>query len=365
MPLSTRRTVEVETLEEFDRRVALGPLTLAGWRMQNLDLRGRGDVLRRLDVRGAVFLGCRIEPDVEDDLRSHGALVFPLVPDVPVNPYRPLLYTPEELYDGLASETYEDCLDARVYGWAAQTGSDVRAALAQSLHDLSVDDALEELVRGRRVVGVMGGHAAERGSPGYREAARLGRSLTRAGLTVATGGGPGAMEAANLGGYLAHHDESTLDAALDVLAAVPGYLPSVGAWAAAAFDVRRRWPGGAASLGVPTWFYGHEPPNAFAEHIAKYFKNAIREDVLLHVCRAGVVFLPGRGGTVQEVFQDACENYYADEASLAPMVLVGERYWTEELPVWPLLQALGAGRGMESCIHLVDDLDDVLGLLRP
>ena len=31
----------------------------------------------------------------------------------------------------------------------------------------------------------------------------------------------------------------------------------------------------------------------------------------------------GIAGTVQEVFQDACENYYADESSVAPMVLVG------------------------------------------
>ena len=43
----------------------------------------------------------------------------------------------------------------------------------------------------------------------------------------------------------------------------------------------------------PTWFYGHEPPNVFADHVAKYFRNAIREDVLLQVCDAGIVFLPG------------------------------------------------------------------------
>ncbi len=143
---------------------------------------------------------------------------------------------------------------------------------------------------------------------------------------------------------------------------MPGYEPSVGDWAARAIDVRSRWPGGSDSLGVPTWFYGHEPPNAFADLVAKYFKNAIREDVLLHVCTAGIVFLPGRGGTVQEVFQDACENYYATGA-VAPMVLVGKAYWTEELPVWPLLQRLAEGRDMADVLHLVDDLDEVAGLL--
>ncbi len=80
------------------------------------------------------------------------------------------------------------------------------------------------------------------------------------------------------------------------------------------------------------------------------------------MCDAGIVFLPGAGGTVQEVFQDACENYYADEASVAPMILVGARYWTEELPAWPLLQALARGREMEHHVHLVDTVEDAAAL---
>ena len=126
--------------------------------------------------------------------------------------------------------------------------------------------------------------------------------------------------------------------------------------------VRARFGHGRDSLGVPTWFYGHEPPNVFAEHVAKYFRNAIREEVLLRVCRSGVVFLPGAAGTVQEVFQSACENYYAGPADVAPMVLVGRRHWTA-LPVWPLLQRLAQDRAMEGHVHLVDDVDDVPALL--
>jgi predicted Rossmann-fold nucleotide-binding protein len=355
-----RRTTEIESLAELDRRVAAGATSMDGWQLQDLDLRERTDVLLRLSGRGALLLGCRLDPSVEERLRSQGALVFPALPDVPLDVYRSRLYTPQELYDGLAGGDYAATLDARAYAWTRRPAH-LSDLLAQSLHDLAVDDALGELVRGRRLVGVMGGHDTPRGSDAYREAARLGRSLARAGLTVATGGGPGAMEAANLGAYLSVHDDDALPAALAVLAAVPGFRPSVSEWADAAFDVRRRYPDGGRSLGVPTWFYGHEPPNALASDIAKYVRNAVREDVLLHVCTAGIVFLPGRAGTVQEVFQDACENYYAPVA--APMVLVGSDYWTRELPVWPLLEALSAGRVMAPSVHLTDDLDAVTGLL--
>jgi hypothetical protein len=66
---------------------------------------------------------------------------------------------------------------------------------------------------------------------------------------------------------------------------------------------------------------------------------------------------------VQEIFQDACENYYADEATVAPMVLVGIEHWTETVPAWPLLSALAKERAMQGQVHLVDSIDDAVGLL--
>jgi predicted Rossmann-fold nucleotide-binding protein len=198
----------------------------------------------------------------------------------------------------------------------------------------------------------MGGHAVERGAPAYADAARLGLALAGS-HTVATGGGPGSMEAANLGARLSTRP-GDLAEALGLLTEVPSYRPSVSAWVAQAFKVLERFPGGADTLGIPTWHYGHEPPNVFATAIAKYFRNSTREATLLQVCDAGIVFLPGLGGTVQEIFQDACENFYADESSVAPMVLVGSSYWTEELPAWPLLKALARGRPMEAHVHLVE-----------
>jgi predicted Rossmann-fold nucleotide-binding protein len=355
------RTIEVETLEDFDTRVAAGATSLSGWHLRSVDLSQRRDVLASLRVAGALFLGCTFAPGTEAALREGGALVFPVVPDVPVDSYRGSLYTPQELYAGLES-SYQETPDARIYAWSKQPPS-VDTSLAKALHDHAVDEALQEVVRGKHLVGVMGGHALERGSDGYAEAARLGYALARTGLLVCTGGGPGAMEAANLGAYLSRYPTRDLDAALDELSRTPAFRPSIGSWATTAFEVLRRWPDGADSLGIPTWHYGHEPPNPFATWIAKYFKNAIREDILLHVCEAGIVFLPGAAGTVQEVFQDACENYYADPSTVAPMVLVGHDYWTRVVPAWPLLRSLADGRAMAPVVHLVDDLAEVGPLL--
>lgn len=363
------RTVEIDTLEDFDRHVAAGEpgVRMRGWQMQDLDLSGRVDVLRVLDPAGALFLGCRMPADVEGDLRRRGALVFPSVPHVPFDPWRSSLYTPEELYDGLDAdpESYHHTPDARIYAWSKSAnlprrgGTSLSDTLAMSVHDNSIDDALAEFVDGRRTVGVMGGHAIERGQPEYADAALLGLRLAESGLMIATGGGPGAMEAANLGAALAgaDHAERRLEEALAKVATVPTFRPSVTEWARVAFEaVPER---SELSLGVPTWFYGHEPPNPFCTRIAKYFHNSIREDVLLHVARAGIVFLPGAAGTVQEIFQAACENYYAAAADVAPMILVGRDQWQRDLPAWPLLEVLGVGRPFGARAHLLDRPDEV------
>ncbi|WP_435270274.1 LOG family protein [Streptomyces sp. 1222.5] len=348
---------EIESLAEFDEVVAAHG-SLARFRIQAVDLTGRTADLLRLDASGAVFLGCPMSPEAAARVRSSGALVFPPVPGLPFDPYRGFVYSPDELFEALA-EGYEATPDARAYAWFQRTKADgdVFSSMLRAVHDDAVSDALDELLVGARVVGVMGGHAMERGTTAYAGAARLGRELTRAGYTVATGGGPGAMEAANLGAYTAPFADRMLDEALRLLAKAPSFRPSVTDWARAAFEVRERWPGGGESVGIPTWFYGHEPPNAFASHLAKYFANATREDGLLARSNAGVVFLPGAAGTVQEIFDNATPNYYESRGEPTPMVLVNEAHWTTELPAWGLLQALARGRAMESRIALVDRIE--------
>ncbi len=359
-------TREIESLDQLDAALT-GTRSLAGLRLQGVDLAAREDVLLQCDPAGAVVLGGRLTDRLEAHLRHGGALVFPAASGAPIDPYRSRLYDAEELYAGLSTEGYAATPDARAYAWwsDASVRGDVYVTLLRAIHDDSIGDALDDLCSGRRVVGVMGGHDVQRGEPAYADAARLGWTLARRGIVVATGGGPGAMEAANLGARCAHREESVLRDAIQRLSAVPSFRPDITAWAALGLEVRDRVgePAAVTSVGVPTWFYGHEPPNVFSGAVAKFFSNALREDGLLARCTDGVVYLPGAAGTVQEVFQAATGHYYA-ELPAAPLVLVGRAAWTDDLPVWPLLSSLGRGRPMARTLHHVDSVDQAAALFR-
>ena len=348
--------VEIESLEQFDRYVSQHPGTLSGCRIQAVDLRERGWELRSSDVEDTAFLGCELTEFVTADLRQRGALVFPKTPHLPFDPYRVRLYSPDELYEGIDTNPYDQTPDALAYRWdrAPLAREDVLSLALRGLHDDSIEDALDEWADGRKIVGVMGGHALDRGTDGYTQAALLGRSLGRSGFTVATGGGPGAMEAANLGAYLAPYPDEALTQSLAILAGVPSFRPDPTPWIRTAFAVRKTYPEVKAgeSLSVPTWFYGHEPPNAFASTVAKFFSNALREDILLAKANTALVILPGAAGTVQEIFQAATPAYYGTASRR--MILVGVSYWTRTLPAWPLLRNLAEGKPMAKTMHLVD-----------
>ena len=266
--------------------------------------------------------------------------------------------------------------DALVYRHWVESGRQyppmIDESLARRLHDHSISDALYDELAGRRPVAVMGGHSLERSDPHYAVIARISRGLTRSGMSMLSGGGPGAMEATHLGAWMAHFDDSQLDAAIGVLSprpagAEPGKEYIDHDWLQRAFAVRARWPLDSAppdvrhdSIGDPTWMYGHEPPAAFATKIAKYFANSIREEGLLAVATHGVVFTPGSAGTIQEIFQDAAQNHYESFGPPAPMVLFGLDHWTRNRPVWPLLESIAEGYRYRHLITLTDDEHEVV-----
>lgn len=362
LPAGAGAGAEIESLAAFDARLASGG-SLAECYLQSLDLTARGDSLLATDVARAVFLGCRFAPGVEARLEAAGALVFPTLPDLPFNPYRTGLYTAQELYAGLEGG-YRYTFDARVYRWWRHVGQhrSLTSELAMTLHDHAITEALDDVGLDGSV-GVMGGHQLVRGTPAYAEAAELGRDLTAAGRTVITGGGPGAMEAVNLGASLLG-SAADLASALGLLAQRPGFAEDIASWVGAGLAVRDRFDLGGRSYGVPTWLYGHEPPNVFSTGIAKLFSNAIREDVLLRHATGGLVCLPGAAGTVQEVFQGVTPRFYAvGDEPVPPLVLVGVDYWTRVRPAWPLLTSLAEGRPMAASLHLVDSVGEVPALL--
>ncbi|NTX03756.1 hypothetical protein HUA74_15485 [Myxococcus sp. CA051A] len=369
--------IELETPEAFERHLRDGS-SLANVVIQGLDLRRYTRELSTAALAGTVFLGCELEKDALQAALAHGALVFPPITGVPYQPYRGGLYSPEELYAGfdpMRPETYEDTLDARIYRhWEAHgrgTPPTLLETLAQRLHDHAVTDAMEDLLAAsgpsRKVVAIMGGHSMKRGQPDYREVAMLARELTRAGFFLVSGGGPGAMEATHLGAWFAVRSGAELDGALAILSKAPSYTDRD--WLGRAFQVREAFPlepkdvFACSSLGIPTWHYGHEPPNPFATHIAKYFANSVREDGLLTIARGGIVYAPGSAGTIQEIFQDACQNHYNSVGVISPMIFLGREFWTRTRPVYPLLAQLAQGQEYARHLLLTDSREEVLGAL--
>lgn len=361
----------VRELDSLDRLVRMG-VNLNCTVIQGLDL-SRADLpWDEMRLRGTVFLGCRFPEEVTVcDLLGRGAFVFPEFPDLPYHPYRPELYTRAELMEGWTEE--EDAsLDKRIYDHFVAHGKknpDIVEALAERLHDHAIDDGLTDLLEGRveqdgvkKVVAIMGGHGTGRDDPSYRKVAHLARRLTAEGYFIASGGGPGIMEAANLGAYLADLEPGRLDVVLDDLATAPHYTDA--GYQAAANQVIERYPHGHSSVAIPTWFYGHEPTNSFSKYVAKYFSNSIREDGLLTIARHGIIFAPGRAGTTQEIFQDACQNHYASHGEISPMVFLGKERYTRETPLWDTLQAVAEGRHYHDYLLLSDEVEEVVAFIQ-
>lgn len=336
---------------------------------QNVNLTAETELSLTHTYRDCIFLGCTLPKGFKRHCTD--CLYLPRMGETFT--FRSHLYTAEDLYDEYEPghpETLQKCFDARVYRHYLKMGkfpSDIKEALARTLHDHSISDCLHNFLDTwpvKSLVGVMGGHSIRRDEEGYSQIAHLSKQLAEEGCMMISGGGPGAMEATHLGAWMAGRNELELRDALHVLHTAPDFTSP--AWLDTAMRTRMRYPqADYVSLGIPTWLYGHEPATPFATHIAKYFDNSIREDNILTIAMGGVIYTPGSAGTLQEIFQEAVQNHYLSYGLSSPMIFLGKDYWSQEMPVWPLLcDLLQRGKYQNLRLILTDDLEEVAEVLR-
>jgi predicted Rossmann-fold nucleotide-binding protein len=309
----------------------------------------------------------------------------------PYNPYRRSLYDHRELlseFDAADPQSFLRTTDFIIYRHFRQCGGaeseDYFLTMMQALHDHAITQNIRGLLNGRLCVAIMGGHKVARNQAEYRRVVMLARALTNAGFIVASGGGPGAMEASHLGASLAAATEAAVDAAIGLLATVaelpqgmlnmlmpngepnPEIVHAAHRWYAPAIEIARELgTAGGVSLSIPTWHYGHEPSTPLASHIGKYFQNSIREDGLLTFAAEGIIFTEGKAGTLQEIFQDAAQNYYRSvRGRFSPMVFLGAEYWTRKFPVSQVLRALFCQEDFERYVLVTDSAEESVSFLQ-
>ena len=303
----------------------------------------------------------------------HGQIISEYLHKVPfiVDPQE--MYSASQLYAGLdLSEpaTFSQCYDQQVYNHFLSQGKvtdNPLEALARNLHDFCIMQSAKRMLARYdkcKVVAVMGGNAMRRDEMAYEKIARISKGLTEQGSLMVSGGGSGAMEATGFGAWMAGRGEDEFADALSRLKAVPAqedvdYLQ-------VSFSIIRDYPQTQYSnLSIPTWLYGHEWTSPFATHIAKLFENSVREDTLLTVAYGGIVYAPGRAGTIQEVFQEAVQNHYLTFGFASPMVFLDTEFWSKTTPFYPLLvDLLEKGIYKNLLLSLTDDVEEVIRIIR-
>lgn len=368
--------IEIHSLGELNRHLEREK-SLEGLAIQGLDLRDPAMELRltSLTALGAFFLGCALSQKTEAHIRKTGGTIFPDFRGLPFNAYRSSLYSVAELMEGYergCRESLSETVDGKIYDYFQKFRSShepvpIIPALSFRIHDHAIDNAVHALLYPKdseplKVVAVMGGHKMARDDDAFLKVSQIAFRLSQAGYFVASGGGPGAMEATNLGAYFSAVSESTLESVVNSLADQPLYQNEH--YIEKAYEVIDLYPKGEQSLAIPTWFYGHEPTNLFASHVAKYFANSLREDGMLALAQYGVIYAPGSAGTIQEVFMDAAQNRYKSYGVISPMVFLGTRHWTNTKPVYPLLKSLAEGREYEKFVTITDEPDEVLQFIQ-
>lgn len=279
------------------------------------------------------------------------------------------VYTTDKLYAGLdlaQPETFSQCYDQQVYSHFLAQGKvtdNPLEALARNLHDFCIMQSTKRLLAQYdkcKVVAVMGGNAMRRDDVAYEKIARISKSLTEKGSLMVSGGGSGAMEATGFGAWMAGRNEAEFLEALSRLKAVPTQEDAD--YLQASFSIIRDYPQTTyRNLSIPTWLYGHEWTSPFATHIAKLFENSVREDTLLTIAYGGIIYAPGRAGTIQEVFQEAVQNHYLTFGFASPMVFLDTEFWTKTTPFYPLLvDLMDKGIYKNLLLSLTDEPEEVV-----
>ena len=364
------RYKEIECCDALKKVLEAGGI-LRHYAFQGIDFHPYMEYALKCRYSDCIFLGGSGLEDLKP-LMDEKCLVYPPFNDLPFRVFRSGLYNARTLYSGYRlgyPESYKECFDHRVYEHYLKAGKqtgDIKETLARILHDHSMNDGIDDFLRSfdeRSIVGIMGGHGLSRCDENYRKVVLISKKLTEDGCLMVSGGGPGAMEATHLGSWLAGRSEADVEEALQMLCAAPGYKDEL--WLDTAFRVMERFPSPRyVSLGVPTWLYGHEPATPFATHIAKYFDNSTREDTILTIAKGGVIYSPGSAGTMQEIFQDAVQNHYLSFGYSSPMVFLGKEFWTEEMPVYRLMQYLiDKGKYNNLLLSISDSVEDIVKII--
>ncbi len=362
---------EYESIRELKKELPRMPLVDKG-AFQSLDLNKVKALMLNTRFKDCLFMGCKMDKEIREYLSDKGNnIIFPKM-KVPYKMYLSKLYTRQSLYKGYDtnhSESYEDTYDKKVYDhYMSKGGAEpqtIYESLARRIHDHSVTDALGDFIRSydaRKIVAIMGGHSLKRGSRDYKNICLISKSLTEKGYLLISGGGPGAMEATHVGAWFAGRTQKELNEGIRILKHCPSYKPQKD-WLSTAFEVIQKFPqkNKYESLGIPTWLYGHEPPTPFASRIAKYFANSVREEGLLAIAKGGVIYSPGSAGTIQEIFQDACQNHYVSYEHPSPMVFINSKYWNQDKPVYPFLsKMMKEGKYKNLILSLYDKAGDVV-----
>lgn len=360
--------IEIESAASFEA-LAKQHNPIKNQAFQAIDLTDYEDILFEKNFEKCIFLGCEMSIAVQQKLLETGNMLFPKM-HLPFSVYRNKLYNYKTLYNGFSYKdpaSYEQTNDYQIYKYYETHGKGepdtIQNSLAQRLHDHSITDSLYDYLaawNSRKVVAIMGGHSLARNAEDYRKIVLISKTLAEEGHLMVSGGGPGGMEATHLGAWLAYQEEKAVDDAIAILSQAPLYNDEL--WLSTAFEVMEKYPLQTIveSVGIPTWFYGHEPPTPFATHIAKYFANSVREEGLLAIAKGGVIFAPGSAGTVQEVFQEAAQNHYVTFGNISPMVFLNNEYWKEKKPVYPLLQQLANGMEYGELLSISDAVSKIV-----